>query len=257
MDGILRDVRDVKAMLNPPLGFAHRGASAHAPENTIEAFRLAIRLGATGLESDVWITRDQQAVLRHDGALGMWPFGRKVETQLRKELPGSIPTLDELYGECGSEFPLSLDLKDAAAVSRVIEIAHEAGPKALENLWLCHPSLEVVASWRGLDDSVHLIHSTRLRKLANGPEHHAATLVKLGVDGVNLHHEDWSSGLTTLYHRFGRVAFAWDLQHEHQLVATLRMGVDAVYSDHVERMTDAISDHLDHVSQRQRPKQEY
>ena len=47
--------------------FAHRGASANAPENTIAAFELALGLGATGLESDVWLTADGVAVLDHDG----------------------------------------------------------------------------------------------------------------------------------------------------------------------------------------------
>ena len=42
------------ALRTPPIGFAHRGAKAHAPENTLEAFELALKLGATGLESDVW-----------------------------------------------------------------------------------------------------------------------------------------------------------------------------------------------------------
>ena len=42
----------------PCIGFAHRGASADARENTLEAFRLALELGATGLESDVWLTAD-------------------------------------------------------------------------------------------------------------------------------------------------------------------------------------------------------
>ena len=58
-------------MRRPPIGFAHRGARAHAPENTLEAFRLALRLGATGLESDVWLTADGVAVLDHDGAVGL------------------------------------------------------------------------------------------------------------------------------------------------------------------------------------------
>ena len=55
------------SLRRPPIGFAHRGAKAHAPENTLEAFTLAVRLGATGLESDVWLTRDGEAVLDHDG----------------------------------------------------------------------------------------------------------------------------------------------------------------------------------------------
>ena len=57
------------SLRRPPIGFAHRGARANAPENTLEAFRLAVRLGATGLESDVWRTADGVAVLDHDGVV--------------------------------------------------------------------------------------------------------------------------------------------------------------------------------------------
>lgn len=229
------------SLLYPPLGFAHRGASAHAQENTIEAFRLALRLGASGLESDVWLLRDGQAVLHHDGVLGRWPCRRPLAKLARKDLPEYVPTLSEFYEIFGGDIPVSLDLKDASSVSAVVTAAKRAGDNALSNLWLCHPSLKVVASWRSIDDQIHLLHSTRLRKLDEGPERHAATLVELGIDGANMHYQDWSVGLTTLYHRFDRVAFAWDVQHDHQLNATLRMGVDAIYSDYVDRMTSAIS----------------
>ena len=57
------------SIIDPPIAFAHRGARAYAPENTIEAFQLALRLGATGLESDVWVTSDGIAVLDHDGVV--------------------------------------------------------------------------------------------------------------------------------------------------------------------------------------------
>ena len=43
-----------------------------------------------------------------------------------------------------------------------------------------------------------------------------------------------------LFHRFGRVAFGWDMQFEHELRDGLRMGLDAVYSDHVDVMIDAM-----------------
>ena len=38
--------------------FAHRGASGYAPENTLEAFALAITQGADGIELDVQLTKD-------------------------------------------------------------------------------------------------------------------------------------------------------------------------------------------------------
>jgi glycerophosphoryl diester phosphodiesterase len=45
---------------------AHRGASAHAPENTMAAFRLAWESGADGIELDVWLSRDDEIVVHHD-----------------------------------------------------------------------------------------------------------------------------------------------------------------------------------------------
>ncbi|TMN20750.1 glycerophosphodiester phosphodiesterase [Lentibacillus cibarius] len=46
--------------------FAHRGASGHAPENTMAAFELAYRQGADGIETDVHLTKDNIPVLMHD-----------------------------------------------------------------------------------------------------------------------------------------------------------------------------------------------
>src|SRR3712207_1049608 len=52
-----------------PVNLAHRGASALAPENTIEAFRLAVETGAGGLELDVHMTRDGHIVVIHDATV--------------------------------------------------------------------------------------------------------------------------------------------------------------------------------------------
>jgi glycerophosphoryl diester phosphodiesterase len=228
----------VDAIRQPPIGFAHRGARAHAPENTIEAFQLALRVGATGLESDVWVTADGVPVLDHDGVVGGRVRRRSIASVDRDALPGSIPTLAELYGACGTDFELSLDVKDAAAAGAVVAAAKDAG--ALDRLWLCHPDFEVLKTWRALDDAVHLVDSTRLRKIREGPERRAAALSAAGVDAINLHVSDWTGGLTTLFHRFERLSFAWDAQQDRVLHAVLAMGVDAVYSDHVDRMVAAL-----------------
>jgi glycerophosphoryl diester phosphodiesterase len=52
-----------------PVNFAHRGASARAPENTLEAFRLAVEAGAGGLELDVHMTRGGEVVVIHDATV--------------------------------------------------------------------------------------------------------------------------------------------------------------------------------------------
>jgi len=49
-----------------PLVYAHRGASLERPENTIEAFSLALELGAGAIETDAHMTRDGRIVLSHD-----------------------------------------------------------------------------------------------------------------------------------------------------------------------------------------------
>lgn len=232
------------SLLTPPIGFAHRGARFHAPENTLEAFQLALRLGATGLESDVWLTADGEAVLDHDGVVGSLLRGRRrrrIAATARAELPAYIPTLAELYSVCGTDFQLSLDIKDPAAVEAVVATAREADPRAPARLWLCHPELELVGSWRSLDSDVRLVNSTRLERIKEGPERRAASLAELGIDAVNLHRADWTPGLTTLFHRFDRYALGWDAQHEWMIAELVQMGIDGIFSDHVDRLMDTIT----------------
>jgi len=230
------------ALLDPPIAFAHRGARAHARENTLEAFELALRLGATGLESDVWVTADGVAVLDHDGYGERRGLRRRPISSLRRaELPGHIPALEDLYATCGTAVPISLDMKDPAAFAPVIAVARAAGDDAVERLWLCHHDWELVAGWRPDAHGARLVDSTRLHRMKQGPERRAAALANAGIDAVNLHHTDWTGGLTTLFHRFGIFAFGWDAQHPRILDELLDLGIDAVYSDHVDRMHDAMN----------------
>ena len=227
----------MESLLKPPIGFAHRGARAHAPENTIESFQLALKLGATGLESDVWLTADGVPVLDHDGRVRRRPIARV----LRADLPAHMPTLAELLATCGSDYHLSLDVKDPAAAGPVLAVAREADMD-LSRLWLCHHEWEQVAEWRQLAPDVRLVDSTRLRRIKEGPERRAARLAEAGIDAINMHHTDWSGGLTTLFHRFDVLAFGWDAQHPRILAALLHKGIDAVYSDHVDRMREALQE---------------
>lgn len=225
--------------LRPPIGFAHRGARAHAPENTIEAFTLAGRLGAEGIESDAWITADGVAVLDHDGIVGRRPRRREIAETQRVDLPDHIPTLAEYYDKVGSSFELSLDVKDVAAVAEIIACARDAGAES--KLWLCHPDRELVASWRSMSEDINLVESTRAARFEGSPELHVARSAAMGIDVINLHHTDWTGGLIAMVHRFELLAFGWDAQHERILDELLDSGIDGVYSDHVDRMVPAIA----------------
>ncbi len=222
--------------------FAHRGARAHAPDNTIEAFQLALRLGATGLESDVWITSDGIAVLDHDGEVRSGLFKKKSIGQIRRDqLPEHIPALRELFEACGTEYHLSLDLKGPDSGQAVIDLVRQHCPDLMGRLWLCHPVLDQLITLRPVNDQVKLVDSTRLERITEGPERRAARLAHEGIDGINLRKQDWNGGLVALFHRFERTAFSWDLQLEHQLQSAFRMGIDAVYSDFVDRMVDVFA----------------
>ncbi|HAE54512.1 MAG TPA: glycerophosphodiester phosphodiesterase, partial [Acidimicrobiaceae bacterium] len=102
------------SLRQPPLQFAHRGARAHAEENTIPAFELALKLGATGLETDAWLSQDGTPVLDHDGIVRRGVRRLPLKRLELDELPAHIPTLTQLYETCGTEFELSIDIKDEA-----------------------------------------------------------------------------------------------------------------------------------------------
>jgi hypothetical protein len=74
-----------------------------------------------------------------------------------------------------------------------------------------------------------------------GAERHAAVLAEQSIDAVNLRNTEWSGGLTTLFHRFGVLGFAWDCQHLRVIEEMLDMGTDAIYSDHVDRIAEALT----------------
>jgi glycerophosphoryl diester phosphodiesterase len=226
------------SLLATPIAFAHRGARADAPENTLVAFRLALDKGATGLESDVWLTADGVPVLDHDGLLGRRRKQPIAEVP-RADLPPHVPSLVELIEECGTRFHLSLDLKRPAAAQPVLDCIAAAAPEMLSRTWLCHPDVDLLASIRERNADVRLVNSTRLERLGESGERRAARLAALGIDGINLRKDAWSGGLVALFHRFERTAFAWDVQFEHELRPLLRMGIDAVYSDYVDRMMSA------------------
>ena len=89
------------------LVIAHRGASAAAPENTIEAFVLARELGADWVELDVRRTADGVVVVHHDAHL---PDGRLLSDLTIDELPEYVPNLAEALEAC-DEMGVNIEIK--------------------------------------------------------------------------------------------------------------------------------------------------
>lgn len=227
------------SLLRPPLGFAHRGGRADAPDNTLEAFRSALAAGARGLESDAWVTADGEVVLDHDGVVpGL--RRRRIADVARSKLPDHVPTLGELFAECGTDFDLALDLRDPAVAEPVIATAAQAGHDP-RRLWLvAADDWEAAAAWKENHPQIRVADSTRRRAMKEGTERRAARMAEAGIDAVNLHHTDWTLGLVTLFHRFEIHCLAWDCQFDHVLRNLMRMGVDGVFSDHPARMVEAL-----------------
>lgn len=90
------------------LVIAHRGASAHAPENTIAAFELAGRLGADGVELDVRRSADDRLVVHHDAHL---PDGRAILATASSELPAGVAVLDDALDACAGMF-VNIEIKN-------------------------------------------------------------------------------------------------------------------------------------------------
>lgn len=189
----------------------------------------------------MWLTADGDPVLDHDGIVKTGLRKRPISEVMRRDLPEHIPGLDDLYAVCGTSFELSLDVKDPTAHARVVAVARATGGDALEKLWLCDPEWTRLAALRRELADVKLVDSTRLKRLTNGPERHASQLADAGIDCINMHHTDWNKGLVTLFNRFGLRTFGWDAQFERILYQLVLIGVDGLYSDHVDRMMSIVA----------------
>lgn len=105
---------DENTLVRTPFIIGHRGIPSIAPENTLDSFKLAYENGADIIESDVYITRDNQIVIMHDDTLTRTTDGtgyvenhtlaelRKLNAnkQFKNEYPKEkIPTLKEYLEE--------------------------------------------------------------------------------------------------------------------------------------------------------------
>jgi glycerophosphoryl diester phosphodiesterase len=108
-----------------PAIFAHRGSSAHAPENTLSAFELALKQQADGIELDAKLSADQVVVVIHDQSVERTTNGsgkvRELPFAALRELDAgsffdiafkdeSIPTLEEVFETIGHQTFINIEL---------------------------------------------------------------------------------------------------------------------------------------------------
>ncbi len=107
-----------------PKIIAHRGASAHAPENTLAAFQLALDQGADGIELDVMLSKDKKLVVIHDDAVDRTTNGTgRVMDLTLEELQSldaddheKIPSLAEVFDLVGGKFLINIELKNYSSL---------------------------------------------------------------------------------------------------------------------------------------------
>jgi glycerophosphoryl diester phosphodiesterase len=133
-----------------PTIFAHRGASAHAPENTLAAFELAVQQNASAIELDVKLSADGEVIVIHDPTVDRTTDGKgrvadKTLAELRELDAGShfapefrgeqIPTLAEVFEAVGKRLLINIELTNYttpgdALTDRVADLVIKHGMEA-------------------------------------------------------------------------------------------------------------------------------
>lgn len=256
-----------------PVNFAHRGDSTRAPENTLEAFGRAVKLGAGGLELDVHLTADGHVVVIHDATLDRTTDGsgavssttldalREIDAGHRFSTDGgrthpyrgrglSVPTLAEVL----EEFPdvaLNIDLKEIqrGKVEAVFEVLREAG-----------------AEERALVVSEHHALVRRVRKLAGSRVATGASRLEIGIFYLmsalrleGLLRPGYTALQAPVY--FGRLALvtrrfveaahalgvrvdAWTVNDPSEMRRLLDLGVDVVMTDYPETLAAVLAERV-------------
>jgi glycerophosphoryl diester phosphodiesterase len=234
--------------MRKPWVIAHRGASGHAPENTLAAFQRAIELGAPFIETDLHLTRDAHFVAIHDATLERTTNGRgnvhdftlhelrRLDAGLwydRAYMGQRIPTLEEIL-----EFSRKHD------VVFYLEIKYDAA-------WGMHHAL-VGALRREHDAARTIVISFDAATLESVRKLDAAIMTGLLIDqpradAVKLSIDVGArqlcprltlvtSDLVQEAHRADLHVATWTVDQPEEMRAVIALGVDGVMTDFPDRL---------------------
>jgi glycerophosphoryl diester phosphodiesterase len=196
-----------------PAIVGHRGASAHAPENTLAAFRRAIEDGAALLECDVHLSADGQVVVMHD------------ETIDRTAAPDSPLRSDELLEL--TTVPLFIEVKVAEAAAAVAALLQElpAGSPAAASTVISFEA-EALAEIR------RSAPATPVSYLVGSIDQGAlAVAAELGASGIGPAVDALSLGAARAVREAGLRLNPWTVNTPAQLEVALACGVDTITTD--------------------------
>lgn len=236
-----------------PWIIGHRGASGHAPENTLAAFERAVELGAGFIETDLHLTRDAHFVAIHDRTLERTTNGRGAVrdftlAQLRDLEAGlwydrmymgeRIPTIEEILAFARNhDIVVYLELKYEAAWGM-----HHALVGALRNPEDAARTVVIsfdpgtLADLRKLDATIMtgvLVEEAR------------ADLVKATVDAgarqLCPRSTLVTSALVDEAHRSDLHIATWTVNDPEEMRAVIAAGVDGVITDFPDRLRSVIN----------------
>lgn len=222
----------------------HRGARKYAPENTFEAFELALAHGCDGFEFDVRSTGDRRLAIWHDATLRGLRLARadykslcdRLQTRwpLKKAAPGkavAIPCLEEVLARFADRAFLNIEIKDVGIENEVAAAIAANPPQRGYLASSFHP--EVVQQLRAVNPELKLgwIVSDR-RLLANWRT--------LQIDALVAHHSLVSAGLIEAVHAAGRKFFVWTVNRPKKMLQLVYWGVDAIISDDTQLLRNTL-----------------
>ncbi|GAB4315488.1 MAG: glycerophosphodiester phosphodiesterase family protein [Promethearchaeota archaeon] len=229
----------------PTLVFAHRGASGHAPENTIAAFDLAVAQGTCAIESDVKLTRDRRLVLFHDWGVGKPPRYRPVMSLTLAGLRARVatlkgvrvPTVAEAFAHFRRRGLLdrltwSLDVPQNFVAKRLWATCRAFGNQ--DRVLFCGERPVALRKWlrQGIP-AANLVWSVRDRHLRRmGVEGVVRTCARLGVPVLNVKLAWASRRLAAATRRAGLRLFVWDVHDDRSLRLASSLSPDAVYTNY-------------------------
>ncbi|MCA1617860.1 MAG: glycerophosphodiester phosphodiesterase [Acidobacteria bacterium] len=255
-----------------PLIIGHRGASAHAPENTHAAFERAFADGADGIEFDVRLARDGVPFVFHDATFkrtvmidgdaddhpstdlsqiwaGAWFNRRYPERGHPTFIFQQIPTLAQVFERYGAHtLYAEMKCEDASRrpalagavveMTRAYAIADRVVVKSFE-----HDALSEVKRLAPEIRTAALFGRTWPRPLLPGAEIIAAA-ERCGADEISLHHSLLRKATVEEARRRGFEVLVWTVNSPFWLRRARALGVRAVFTDRPGRMRDYLSKKL-------------
>lgn len=204
-----------------PLLLGHRGARRYAPENTLEAFELALEHGCDGFEFDVRLTSDARCVVCHDPRLG----GREVAKTRFAKL--SAPCLEDVLPRFGERAFLDIELKVPGLEAMTAALVNRYPPR--RGYFVSSFLPEVVEGLHREDKSMALgLICDTPRQLAGW--------TGVPVQALFLERRLASAAVIDAVRAAGKQLFVWTVNREREIREFAELGVDGIISDDTEML---------------------